>query len=806
MSKYFGDKTSIKKAGGFVLSLLFLFMAASHLTAAEENGIPGGETQLEFEGGLTAEVNNNQTTSSIKVVRNAKVLYSNKATLAAIADIQLLTEDTDHYLIIEYRLDGTGQEVYFEVLSGGEEYQKVFTSPTYQRAALEMEGQEITVSYPVFENNDIMTEPTDILDDVFKLEQGKVKKQANEQPSAMSKITSRFAILASVEEKYSNPSYSEISRILTEEAVNAGIPPEIVKAIAYQESGWQQYWPKGNTPESHYRKNCPNWDGTNVKLGYDCIGIGIMQVSDYRFIEDPEEKQREINKLSTDIRYNIREGLKILQQKWNYANAGLIPKINDHDKSKLENWYFAILAYNGLSSRNDPLTNPASAYQEKIYRHINDYGLLEDLPPFPTYLLNPRIDGILRFGGETIRYKASQVTTRQNYSVNQPVYVTADSLTLRDSPSGSQIGSLKRGERVTITGSFQSSNSNTSQFVWYPVRTSSGKTGFAASSYLSSSPNTLTYALEGSRRYETSVSIANFGWHWNNSQGVVLGRGDLPIDALTGSVLAAEFASPLLLTTPDTLQEVTLKEIDRLNPDHYVSGSRPYKIYLLGGTAAVSLKIENKLKSRYGNAEIIRLSGATRYETAANIAEVTARSNTADEIYLTTGDEKSSDALSIASYAAENQIPILLTEKSRLNKQVSQFIQDNNIRKATIIGGTNAVSAAVEKTLRQKVSIVERVSGKTRFETSVAIAEKYYPKQALSNVFFARGYGMADSLSGTALAARQKSPLLLTNEKEVPDVLSEWLKGLPGEPVYYYLGGNSAISPSVRNKLEGLFH
>ncbi|SDM54618.1 cell wall-binding repeat-containing protein [Sediminibacillus halophilus] len=805
MSKYYANKTSVKKAGCFVLSLLFLFITASQLTAAEEDGIPGGETYLEFEGGVTVEVNNDQTTSSIKVMRNANVLYSNKATLANVADVQLLTEGSNHYLLLEYRLDGTGQEVYFEVLSGVRDYQKVFTSPTYPRAAVEMEGSEITVSYPVFENDDIMTEPTQILDDTFKLEQGEVEKLGNDQRSTMPKSASRFAALASVEEKYQNPSYSEISRILTQEAINADIPPEIVKAIAYQESGWQQYWPAGKTPESHYSKNCPNWDGTNVKLGYDCIGIGIMQVSDYRFIEDPTEKQREINKLSTDIRYNIREGLKILQQKWNYANAGLIPKINDHDKYKLENWYFAILAYNGLSSRNNPQTNPASAYQEKIYQHIADYGLLEDLPPFPTYLLSPRIDGILRFDEETIHYKANPVTTRQDYSVNQPVYVTADSLTLRDSPSGSQIGSLKRGERVTITGSFQSSNSSTSQFVWYPVRTSSGKNGYVASSYLSSSQNLLTYALEGSRRYETSASIANYGWHWNNANGVVLGRGDLPIDALTGSVLAAKFDSPLLLTTRDTLQEVTLKEVDRLNPEHYVSGSKPYKIYLLGGTAAVSSKIENKLKSRYGNASVIRLSGATRYETAAIIAKETIQSNTTNEVYITTGDEKSSDALSIAAYAAEKQIPILLTEKERLSNQVSQFIKDNNIRKVTIIGGTDAVSTAVEKTLRQKVSIVQRVSGKTRFETSVAIAEKYYPKQAVSNAFFARGYGMADSLSGTALATRKQAPLLLTKEKEVPDALAGWLKGLPGDPVYYYLGGNSAISPSVRNELEGLF-
>lgn len=43
-----------------------------------------------------------------------------------------------------------------------------------------------------------------------------------------------------------------------------------------------------------------------------------------------------------------------------------------------------------------------------------------------------------------------------------------------------------------------------------------------------------------------------------------------------------------------------------------------------------------------------------------------------------------------------------------------------------------------KKALKQSVSIVGRVSGKTRFETSVAIADKYYSKQTVSDVFFCK--------------------------------------------------------------------
>ncbi|WP_093213599.1 cell wall-binding repeat-containing protein [Sediminibacillus albus] len=87
----------------------------------------------------------------------------------------------------------------------------------------------------------------------------------------------------------------------------------------------------------------------------------------------------------------------------------------------------------------------------------------------------------------------------------------------------------------------------------------------------------------------------------------------MPIDALTGSVLAAKLNAPLLLTPPEQLQASTWKELQRVNPNHYSSVNKPYKIYLLGGKAAISKNIESKLKNKYGSSNIIRITGATRY-------------------------------------------------------------------------------------------------------------------------------------------------------------------------------------------------
>src|SRR6476469_9631996 len=59
-----------------------------------------------------------------------------------------------------------------------------------------------------------------------------------------------------------NPSFQTINKLLTEAAIEADIPPEVVKAIAWEESDWQQF--KAGKPYV-------STDG----------GIGIMQVTDY---------------------------------------------------------------------------------------------------------------------------------------------------------------------------------------------------------------------------------------------------------------------------------------------------------------------------------------------------------------------------------------------------------------------------------------------------------------------------------------------------------------------------------------------
>ncbi len=140
-----------------------------------------------------------------------------------------------------------------------------------------------------------------------------------------------------------NPSHTVIRAKLKEMALKYNIPSVIFMSIAYTESGWRQFDVFGN-PVLH----------TNTDGSFD---IGIMQIN--------SSGRSDIEKLKTDIFYNIEIGAKILDGKWK-----ITPGVGDRDRNVLENWYYAIWAYNGFSYTNHPANPAGRRYQEKVLDNL----------------------------------------------------------------------------------------------------------------------------------------------------------------------------------------------------------------------------------------------------------------------------------------------------------------------------------------------------------------------------------------------------------------------------------------------------
>jgi hypothetical protein len=109
---------------------------------------------------------------------------------------------------------------------------------------------------------------------------------------------------------------------------------------------------------------------------------------------------------------------------------------------------------------------------------------------------------------------------------------------------------------------------------------------------------------------------ANFIREYNpNSDTLIVARGDVEYDSLAGTPLSKITGSPILLVEPDNIPN---PQIELLQKRIYPQSKRYKSIYILGGEEAISPSVEEELKN-YGK-EIVRLGGASRYETSVKIA------------------------------------------------------------------------------------------------------------------------------------------------------------------------------------------
>lgn len=119
-------------------------------------------------------------------------------------------------------------------------------------------------------------------------------------------------------------------------------------------------------------------------------------------------------------------------------------------------------------------------------------------------------------------------------------------------------------------------------------------------------------------------------------------------------------------------------------------------------------------------AENNTLSGYNRFDTAIKISN---RYQQSKEIILVNSNAIS-DVLCATSLASTKNIPILLTNKSKLNEDTLKEIKRLNTSLVYIIGGESVIHKFIEKELENINIKFKRISGKDRYETSIKVAQE----------------------------------------------------------------------------------
>nr|WP_306239387.1 peroxidase family protein [Ornithinimicrobium cryptoxanthini] len=230
--------------------------------------------------------------------------------------------------------------------------------------------------------------------------------------------------------------------------------------------------------------------------------------------------------------------------------------------------------------------------------------------------------------------------------------------------------------------------------------------------------------VAGSNRYATAAAIsAEFFQDTAPTPVVYLATGAdfadaLAVGALAASASAGVNGSPLLLTLPTSLPAVTVAELERL---------RPSRIVIAGGAGTISAGVAEQLAG-YTD-EVVRLSGADRYETAVEISRY-AHPTAVPHIYLSTG-ATFPDALAGGVVAGITNAPVLLVPPNPpLPQSVVAEILRLDPHQVHLLGGEDAISGPLAD------AVADLLGGRDIFIPDVATDEGLSASMSTFLLFF----------------------------------------------------------------------
>lgn len=230
-------------------------------------------------------------------------------------------------------------------------------------------------------------------------------------------------------------------------------------------------------------------------------------------------------------------------------------------------------------------------------------------------------------------------------------------------------------------------------------------------------------------------------------------------DALTGAYLANMLEAPILLY----FSGESAMNLQYIQENLSANGT----VYILGGVSVMPRFVERELQDAGINCK--RYAGADRFET--NIEILKGAGFNGGETVLVCASYEFADSLS----ASATGMPVLLVHNSYDELRDVQIDYLESLPKACnfiIIGGPNAVNEDLADALAEYDANgkVERVFGETRFETSIAVAEEFFPDP--EQVVLAYAWMFPDALCGGTIGYATGSPIILTSDVKVDKAAS----------------------------------
>lgn len=195
---------------------------------------------------------------------------------------------------------------------------------------------------------------------------------------------------------------------------------------------------------------------------------------------------------------------------------------------------------------------------------------------------------------------------------------------------------------------------------------------------------------------------------------------------------------------------------------------------------------------------VTRLAGESRYDTALQVAQ--RYPSGVPAAFVATGTNFP-DALSGAAAAAMLGGPLLLTTPTALPSSVAAELVRLRPSVIYVLGGTGAVSSAVETAL-QAIAPVQRFGGASRYDTGLQVVDNVFTSATYA--VLATGRNFPDALAATGAAGKLQAPVILVDGSlaSVPASVLSTL-GRLGVTNVVIAGGTGAVSSGIQTQLSG---
>ena len=308
----------------------------------------------------------------------------------------------------------------------------------------------------------------------------------------------------------------------------------------------------------------------------------------------------------------------------------------------------------------------------------------------------------------------------------------------------------------------------------------------------------------GADRYETSLLIAEAvaAEAGGSLESVVLVSGERWADAVVAAPLAGSLDAPVLMTPTDELRADTAEFLEQTGvTDVWLVGSAPED----GGRFAQGVIFQ--LLDIFPGVFVV--SGADHYETGAMAArniDLPGDMSGFGRTAIIASGEVFADALVAGPFAARGHHPVMLTPSDELHAEVATNLSLLEIEHVVLMGGTAALSEAVEQSVKDLDIAVTRLAGATRYDTAVKAAELVngrYSATADQECFTTSTIGVArarvpfDSFSAAPLLSRLCAPLVLADPAQIPADTAAYLDAArEANPTVdlRVFGGDAAVS------------